>query len=165
MPPGHADLGLAKSDRESSSWYWTLFWGKRWFSNRAVVLVWPLDGGASASVLFAKGKKTKDKEDGQGKEAELFQSEDKLPCVAAVSIDRYGHPLRVKLSPVNRFTSDAISFCAKAALASSSEVVSDGLACFWSVTSNGCTHQPIEALGDTQKTCPNSNGRILSLAI
>ncbi len=100
-------------------------------------------------MLFIKGKKTKDKEDGQGKDAELFQSEDKVPCVAAVSIDRNGHPLRVKLSPVNRFISEPISDLAKAAVSSSSEGVSDGLASFWSVTSNGCTHKPITALGNT----------------
>jgi hypothetical protein len=32
-------------------------------------------------VLFTKGKKTKDKEDGQGKEAELFQQIGRLQIV------------------------------------------------------------------------------------
>jgi transposase-like protein len=81
-------------------------------------------------------------------------SENKVPIVAAVSINSNGHPLRVKLSPVNSFTSEAISDWAKAALDSSCEVVSDGLACFRSVTSNGCTHKPIVAAGRHPKDLP-----------
>lgn len=74
-------------------------------------------------------------------------SENKVPIVAAISINSNGHPLRVKLSPVNSFTSEAISDWATAALASSCEVVSDGFACFQRFTSNGCTHKPIVAAG------------------
>lgn len=70
-------------------------------------------------------------------------SENKVPIVAAVSISENGHPLRVKFSPVKGFTSEAIRDWSEASLASSCTVVSDGLACFRSVTSNGCTHQPI----------------------
>jgi len=70
-------------------------------------------------------------------------SENKVPIVAAVSLSDNGHPLRCKFSTVEGFTLDAIADWAKESLASSCTVVSDGLACFRRVTSNGCTHQPI----------------------
>ena len=70
-------------------------------------------------------------------------SENKVPIVAAVSLSENGHPLRCKFSTVEGFTSDAIAEWAKKSLASSCTVVSDGLACFRNVTSNGCSHEPI----------------------
>lgn len=74
-------------------------------------------------------------------------SENKAQILADVSINRNGYPLRVKLSPVSGFTSEAMSEWAKASLASSCEVVSDGFTCFRSVISNGYTHKPIVTAG------------------
>ena len=70
-------------------------------------------------------------------------SENKVPFVAAVSIDPEGHPQYVKLAPVNGFTLEAVGQWAQAALMPGTRVVSDGLGCFAAVTSAGCLHTPI----------------------
>ena len=68
-------------------------------------------------------------------------SENKVPFVAAVSLNGAGSPLYVKVTPVPAFTSDAISMWARANLAPGADVLSDGLACFAAVTEAGCTHR------------------------
>ena len=70
-------------------------------------------------------------------------SENKVPFVAAVSLNAEGHPLYTKMTPVPAFTGDALADWAKAALAPGCRVVSDGLACFTGVTAAGCQHQAI----------------------
>ena len=67
-------------------------------------------------------------------------SENKVPLVAAVSLNEAGNPLHVKLSPVAAFSNAAISTWAKANLNPGCSVLSDGLACFAAVTDAGCTH-------------------------
>jgi len=74
-------------------------------------------------------------------------SENKVPFVAAVSIDSAGHPIRVKLTPVPGFTTEAIAAWAKSHLEANCRVTSDGLACFAGVTAAGCEHHPIVAGG------------------
>jgi transposase-like protein len=69
-------------------------------------------------------------------------SENKVPFVAAVSLSDEGHPLRLKLSQVSGFTSQAIGQWARANLMPGSTVTSDGLACFAAVTQAGCVHTP-----------------------
>jgi transposase-like protein len=73
-------------------------------------------------------------------------SENKIPFVAAVSLNDEGYPRYVKLTPVTGFTSDAISKWAKSKLAPGADVLSDGLACFAAVTDAGCTHT-VEVVG------------------
>lgn len=73
-------------------------------------------------------------------------SENKVPIVAAVSLNDAGHPLYVKISPVVSFSNEAISTWAKAHLKPGCSVLSDGLACFAAVTEAGCTHQ-VEVVG------------------
>jgi transposase-like protein len=68
-------------------------------------------------------------------------SQNKVPFVAAVSLNDAGNPLYVKVNPVPRYTSDAISKWARANLAQGADVLSDGLACFAAVTDAGCTHR------------------------
>ena len=68
-------------------------------------------------------------------------SENKVPFVAAVSLNAAGHPLYTKMIPVPGFTCNALTDWAKAALAPGSHVMSDGLACFTGVTAAGCYHQ------------------------
>jgi len=68
-------------------------------------------------------------------------SENKVPIVAAVSLNDAGNPLYVKVTPVPGFTSDAISKWARANLAPGADVLSDGLACFAAVAEAGCTHR------------------------
>jgi hypothetical protein len=70
-------------------------------------------------------------------------SENKVPFVAAVSVDDQGHPQYVKLAPVSGFTLEAVGQWAQAALMPGTRVVSDGLGCFAAVTSAGCLHTPI----------------------
>jgi len=81
-------------------------------------------------------------------------SENKVPFVAAVSLDDNGHPLRIKLTPVSGFTLKAISSWAKANLAPNCSVSSDGLACFTAVTDAGCQHHPIVVGGRKPKELP-----------
>ena len=70
-------------------------------------------------------------------------SENKTPFVAAVSLNDKGRPQFIKLNRVTGFTSEAIKGWAKANLAPTAQVVSDGLGCFAAVTAAGCTHTPI----------------------
>jgi hypothetical protein len=69
-------------------------------------------------------------------------SENKVPFVAAVSLNAEGHPVYVKMAPVPGFTRKAIADWAKADLSPGCVVLSDGLACFAGVTDAGCQHQP-----------------------
>ena len=70
-------------------------------------------------------------------------SENKVPFLAAISLDPDGHPVYSKVAPVPSFTRSAISDWAAPRLASGCSVVSDGLACFAGVTDVGCLHQPV----------------------
>ena len=70
-------------------------------------------------------------------------SENKVPLVAAVSLNTEGHPLYTKMIPVPGFTGAALTDWAKAALAPGSHILSDGLACFTGVAAAGCYHQAI----------------------
>ena len=74
-------------------------------------------------------------------------SENKVPFVAAVSLDANMHPKFIKLTPVAGFTLNAIAAWAKSCLKPSATVLSDGLACFAAVTQAGCAHQAI-VVGD-----------------
>ena len=70
-------------------------------------------------------------------------SPNKVPFVAAVSIDVHGHLRYAKLTQVPRFTGQAITAWAKAHLRPGTDVVSDGLACFAGVIEAGCAHSYI----------------------
>jgi transposase-like protein len=69
-------------------------------------------------------------------------SENKVPFVAAVSLNAAGQPMRLKLDLVQGFTCESISRWAKASLLPATVVTSDGLACFAAVTDAGCVHTP-----------------------
>lgn len=68
-------------------------------------------------------------------------SPNKVPFVAAVSLNAKGHPLRLKLTPVSGFSSTAIADWAARNLTPGTVVFSDGLACFAAVTEAGCLHR------------------------
>ncbi|WP_411725272.1 IS1595 family transposase [Methyloglobulus sp.] len=70
-------------------------------------------------------------------------SENKVPFVAAVSVDSEGHPGRVKLTPVSGFSTEAIETWPKSHLSPGCMVRSDGLACFGGVSAAGCQHLPL----------------------
>jgi hypothetical protein len=67
-------------------------------------------------------------------------SENKVPIVAAISLNAAGHPIRANILPGAGFTSEALSGWAMQHLSSSCSVLSDGLACFQSVVAAGCSH-------------------------
>jgi transposase-like protein len=67
-------------------------------------------------------------------------SPNKVPIVAAVSLDGQQRPLRVKLAPLAGFTRDAVADWAKLNLAPGCDVRSDGLACFAGVIDAQCAH-------------------------
>ena len=69
-------------------------------------------------------------------------SENKVPFVAAISVDHQGRPRHLKLNLLSGFTSQAISQWAKASLEPKTVVRSDGLGCFVAVTDAGCIHVP-----------------------
>ena len=81
-------------------------------------------------------------------------SENKIPFIAAVSIDSAGHPHRIKLTPVTGFTTEAIAAWAKSHLAADCRVTSDGLTCFAAVSAAGCQHHPIVAGGRKPSELP-----------
>jgi hypothetical protein len=81
-------------------------------------------------------------------------SENKVPFVAAVSVDDEGHPGRVKLTPVSGFTTKAVTAWAKGHLSSGCIVFSDGLACFGGVSASGCRHIPLVAGGRKPNDLP-----------
>lgn len=70
-------------------------------------------------------------------------SENKVPIVAAISLNEAGHPIHAKISPVQTFSSAAIATWASKHLAASCAVLSDGLACFRSVITAGCSHEAV----------------------
>ena len=65
-------------------------------------------------------------------------SENKVPFVAAVSVDHRGHPRHLKLNLVSGFTLEAIGKWANANLRPQTTVLSDGLGCFAAVADAGC---------------------------
>ena len=81
-------------------------------------------------------------------------SENKVPIVAAVSLDDAGHPIHMKVAKVQTFSFAAIADWAQDALAQGCEVISDGLACFCAVAEVGCIHQPVIVNGRHPKDLP-----------
>ena len=69
-------------------------------------------------------------------------SENKVPFVAAVSLNEMGHPVYLKLTLVAGFTRDAIKEWSQIHLAPGTVVTSDGLGCFAAVIDAGCVHVP-----------------------
>ena len=65
----------------------------------------------------------------------------KTPFVAAVETNEEGHPLRMKLSVVDRFRTTEITAWAQQHLDTGTRRVSDRLACFHGVTAAGCSHK------------------------
>ena len=70
-------------------------------------------------------------------------SENKVPFVAAASLNEAGHPMHIKLNLVSGFTSTAIGNWAKASLEPGTLVVSERLDCLAAVADAGCSHLPL----------------------
>ena len=67
----------------------------------------------------------------------------KVPFVVAVATSDDGKPKRLLLQVVKAHDGQSIEAMAKAHLAPTAKVVSDGLGCFRAVTKAGCIHSPV----------------------
>ena len=94
-----------------------------------------LDGTVQLDDAYLVGERAGDKP-GRG-------FENKMPFVAAVSLNGAEHSMHTKLNLVSGFTWTVIGNWAEASLAPGRLVVSDGLGCFAAVADAGCTHQAL----------------------
>jgi hypothetical protein len=81
-------------------------------------------------------------------------SENKIPVVAAVSLNEAGHPIYARISAVSGFSSETIADKAKRQLMRSSHVLSDGLACFLAVSTANCQHTAVGTGGKHPNVLP-----------
>ena len=81
-------------------------------------------------------------------------SENKIPIVAAVSLSETGHPIHAKITLVAGFSSEAVGAWARENQAPGSAGLFDGLACFRSVTTAGCSHEAIVTGGKHPNDLP-----------
>jgi transposase-like protein len=81
-------------------------------------------------------------------------SENKVPFVAAISLNEKGHPQYLKLTQIAGFTREAIKQWAQAHLATGTIALSDGLGCFAGVLDAGCGHLPIVVGGRKPRDTP-----------
>jgi transposase-like protein len=77
-------------------------------------------------------------------------SANKTPFIAAVSLNKDGHPIAMNMNVVKGFRLTEISRWAKQHLQPNSTIISDGLACFSAVTGAGCDHISIVTGGGSQ---------------
>lgn len=81
-------------------------------------------------------------------------SPNKVPFVAAVSLNAAGRPMYAKMSPLPGFTLKAIAQWAQANVLPGSNVLSDGLTCFAGVIDAGCAHSYIVVDGRKPRDLP-----------
>lgn len=110
---------------------------------------YPLDGQVQVDDAYLGGERSGGNP-GRG-------SENKVPFIAAVSLNANGNPLYVKMAPVPRFTRLDVADWADTYLTPGCTVLSDGLACFAGVTLAGCLHQPVIVAGRKPKDLPEFN--------
>jgi transposase-like protein len=77
-------------------------------------------------------------------------SANKVPFVAAVSLNEKDHPMAMTMNVVDGFRLTAVARWAKQHLQPGSMVISDGLSCFSAVTEAGCHHYSIVTGGGPQ---------------
>jgi hypothetical protein len=65
-------------------------------------------------------------------------SPNKVPFVAAVSLNESGHPIYMKATAISGFTREAIASWARESLKPGCDVLSDGLSCFGGIIDAGC---------------------------
>ena len=81
-------------------------------------------------------------------------SENKVPFVAAVSLDEQHHPIYAKFTAIPDFTRTAIADWARDFLTPGCTVLTDGLACFNGVADARCHHDVIVAGGRKPRELP-----------
>ena len=95
----------------------------------------PLGGSVQLDDVYLGGERSGAKR-GRG-------APGKTPVLAAVETNEAGHRLRMKLTVVEGFRLSEIAAWAHRHLSPSTQVLSDGLACFNGVTEAGCAHEPV----------------------
>lgn len=78
-------------------------------------------------------------------------SENKVPFIAAVQTNKYGHPVYAVFTPVTTFNREEVAAWARRSVVPQSTVVTDGLGCFAAVEDVGCFHQK-EIVGKKRKS-------------
>lgn len=81
-------------------------------------------------------------------------SENKVPFVAAVSLDEQQRPLFTKMVPIADFTLESIGVLSKAIFKPGARIHSDGLGCFRGVSLAGCIHHPSVMAGLKPRDTP-----------
>ena len=81
-------------------------------------------------------------------------SENKVPFVAAVSVDARGRPVYARFTAIKGFTSTAIEGWARSTLDTECQVLTDGLPCFNGITDAGRSHAVIVAGGRKPRDLP-----------
>jgi transposase-like protein len=81
-------------------------------------------------------------------------SENKVPIVAAVSLNEAGHPIHARITAVSGFSGEAIAAWAQRHLEPGTHVLSDGLACFRAVTTANCRHKAVITSGKHPNDLP-----------
>lgn len=84
-------------------------------------------------------------------------SENKVPFVAAVSLDNQEHPIFTKMVPITAFTLESVGLLAKAIFKPGACIYSDGLNCFPGVALAGCSHYPSVMSGRKPRDVPEFN--------
>ena len=99
----------------------------------------PLDGIIQMDDVYWGGEQRGGKR-GRG-------SSNKTLFVAAVSLNKDGHRIHIRMSVVKGFRSSEIEPWAKKHLKETSIVISDGLACLKAVSKASCLHVPVVTVG------------------
>ncbi|MBN6742488.1 IS1595 family transposase [Acidithiobacillus sp. MC6.1] len=81
-------------------------------------------------------------------------SENKVPFVAAVSVDAQGHPVYARFTAIKEFTSTAIEGWARSTLNTDCQVLTDGLPCFNGIADAGRSHAVVVAGGRKPRDLP-----------
>jgi transposase-like protein len=102
----------------------------------------PLGGRIEMDDAYLGGKDSGGKR-GRG-------ADHKTPFVAAVETNDEGNPIRMKMMCVNGFRKEEIMRLGRIILTAGSDVFTDGLSCFQSVTECGCLHTPIKTNGNKE---------------
>ena len=108
--------------------------------------LYTLQGSAQADDAYLGGENPGGKA-GRG-------SENKVPFVAAVSVDDEGHPIYAKFIAIAGFTSEAIQDWARDSLDPGCRVLTDGLGCFNGISDAGRQHDVIVAGGRKPRDLP-----------
>jgi hypothetical protein len=82
-------------------------------------------------------------------------SENKVPFVAAVTVDTQGHPVYARFTAIKGFTSTAIEGWARSTLDTECQVLTDGLPCFNGIADAGRSHAVIVSGGRNPRNLPH----------